>query len=42
MFLAAPEAEGLIDAVEDRLDTGEFPDADSLPILLAVSDNGAP
>jgi transposase InsO family protein len=42
VFLAALEAEGLIGAVEDRLDTGELPDADELPILLAVSDNGAP
>ncbi len=42
VFLAALEAEGLIDSVEDRLDTGELPDVDELPILLAVSDNGAP
>ena len=42
VFLAALEAEELIDTVEDRLDTGELPDADTLPILLAVSDNGAP
>ena len=42
VFLAALEAEGLIDRVEDRLDTGELPNADELPILLAVSDNGAP
>ena len=42
VFLAALEAEGLIDSVEDRLDTGELCDADELPILLAVSDNGAP
>jgi putative transposase len=42
LFLAALEAEGLIGGVEDRLDTGERPDAESLPILLAVSDNGAP
>lgn len=41
VFLAALEAEGLIDSVED-LDTGELPDTDRLPILLAVSDNGAP
>ena len=42
LFLAALEAEGLIEGVEDRLNTGELPDGDSLPILLAVSDNGAP
>ena len=42
LFLAALEAEGLIEGVEDRLDTGELPDGDSLPILLAVWDNGAP
>ncbi|HWC12888.1 MAG TPA: DDE-type integrase/transposase/recombinase [Acidimicrobiales bacterium] len=42
LFLAALEAEGFIDAVEDRLDTGELPDRDALPILLAVSDNGSP
>lgn len=42
LFLTALEAEGLIEAVEDRLDTGELPDPDGLPILLAVSDNGAP
>ena len=42
LFLAGLEAEGLVDTVEDRLDTGELPDPDALPILLAVSDNGAP
>ncbi len=42
LFLAALEAEGLIEGVEDRLDTGELPDEGCLPILLAVSDNGAP
>jgi transposase InsO family protein len=41
-FLQALDAEGLIELVEDRLDTGELPDPDALPILLAVSDNGAP
>ncbi|HWB36413.1 MAG TPA: integrase core domain-containing protein [Rugosimonospora sp.] len=42
VFLEALEAEGLIDTVEDRLMTGELPDPDRLPILLAVSDNGPP
>ncbi len=42
LFLAALEVEGLIEGVEDRLDTGELPDGERLPILLAVSDNGAP
>lgn len=42
VFLAALEAEGLIETVEDRLDTGELPDPAALPILLAVSDNGPP
>ena len=41
-FLDALDAEGLSDGVEDRLETGELPDADALSILLAVSDNGAP
>ncbi len=42
VFCDALEAEDLIGAVEDRLDTGELPDPDEAPILLAVSDNGAP
>ena len=42
VFLDALEAENLIGRVEDRLDTGELPDPDQIPILLAVSDNGAP
>ena len=42
VFLEALEVEGLIDTVEDRLMTGELPDPDGLPILLAVSDNGPP
>ena len=42
VFLDALEAENLIGAVEDRLDTGELPDPGQTPILLAVSDNGAP
>ena len=42
VFLDALEAENLIGLVEDRLDTGELPDPDQVPILLAVSDNGAP
>ena len=42
VFLDALEAENLISAVEDRLDTGGLPDPDQIPILLAVSDNGAP
>ncbi len=42
LFLDALEAENLIGAVEDRLDTAELPDPDQVPILLAVSDNGAP
>jgi Integrase core domain len=43
VFLAALEAEGLIDTVEDRLATGELlPAGDQIPILLAVSDNGPP
>lgn len=42
VFLDALEAENLIGAVEGRLDTGELPDPDEIPILLAVSDNGAP
>ena len=42
VFLDALEAENLIGVVEDRLDTGEVPDPDQIPILLAVSDNGAP
>ena len=42
LFLDALEAENLIGAIEDRLDTGELPDPDQIPILLAVSDNGAP
>jgi transposase InsO family protein len=42
VFLRALELEGLIDTVEDRLDTGELPDPDQVPILLAVSDNGSP
>lgn len=42
VFLDALEAEDLIGAVEDRLDTGELPGSDETPILLAVSDNGAP
>jgi hypothetical protein len=41
-FLQAPDTEGLIALVEDRLDTGELPAPEALPILLAVSDNGAP
>jgi transposase InsO family protein len=42
VFLRALELEDLIDSVEDRLDTGELPDPDQVPILLAVSDNGSP
>lgn len=42
VFLNALEAEDLINLVEERLDTGELPDTDEVPILLAVSDNGAP
>ena len=42
VFLDALEAENLIGRIEDRLDTGELPDPDQAPILLAVSDNGAP
>jgi transposase InsO family protein len=42
VFLHALELEGLIDTVEERLDTGELPDPDQVPILLAVSDNGSP
>lgn len=42
VFLDALEAENLIGRIEDRLDTGELPDPDQIPILLAVSDNGAP
>ena len=42
VFLDALEAENLIGLIEGRLDTGELPDADQIPILLAVSDNGAP
>jgi putative transposase len=42
VFVRALELEGLIDLVEDRLDTGELPDPDEIPILLAVSDNGPP
>jgi putative transposase len=42
VFLHALELEDLIERVEDRLDTGELPDADEIPILLAVSDNGPP
>lgn len=42
VFLRALELENLIELVEDRLDTGELPALDAIPILLAVSDNGAP
>ena len=42
VFLDALEAENLIGVVEDRLDSGELPDPDQVPILLAVCDNGAP
>ncbi|MEX1009259.1 MAG: integrase core domain-containing protein [Acidimicrobiia bacterium] len=42
VFVRALELEDLIELVEDRLDTGELPDVDDIPILLAVSDNGAP
>ena len=42
VFLAALDAEGLIDTVEDRLVTGELPAGHQIPILLAVSDNGPP
>ena len=42
IFLQGLEAEGLLEAIEDHLDTGCLPDPDELPILLAVSDNGAP
>ena len=42
VFLQALEAEGLLDTVENRLDTGELPAGDQVPILLAVSDNGPP
>jgi hypothetical protein len=42
VFLAALEAEGLIGLVEHRLETGELPVGDEIPILLAVSDNGPP
>ena len=42
LFLQGLEDEALIDVVEDRLDTGELPDPDEVPVLLAVSDNGAP
>jgi transposase InsO family protein len=42
VFLQALEAEGLLDTVENRLDTGELPAGDQIPILLAVSDNGPP
>jgi hypothetical protein len=42
LFLRALELEGLIESVEDRLETGELPDSDEIPILLAVSDNGSP
>ncbi len=42
VFCDALEAEDLIGAVEGRLDTGELPGTDQTPILLAVSDNGAP
>ena len=42
VFLDALEAENLIGLVEDRLDSGELPDPDQIPILSAVSDNGAP
>jgi transposase InsO family protein len=42
VFLRALELEELIEHVEDRLDTGEVPHPDELPILLAVSDNGPP
>jgi transposase InsO family protein len=46
VFLDALEAEGL-DGLEHRLatgelPTGELPTGDDIPILLAVSDNGAP
>ena len=37
VFLAALEAENLIDIVEDRFDTGELPDPDRIPTYkLAV------
>jgi transposase InsO family protein len=42
VFLHALELEDLLESVEDRLDTGELPDTDEIPILLAVSDNGPP
>lgn len=42
VFLDALEAEGLLDRVEHRLETGELPAGDEIPILLAVSDNGPP
>lgn len=42
VFLEALEAEGLLELVDERLDTGELPDVDEIPILLAVSDNGPP
>ena len=42
VFRDAVEAENLIGHTEDRPDTGEFPDPDQIPILLAVCDNGAP
>jgi transposase InsO family protein len=41
-FLQALEAEGLLDTVENRLNTSELPTGDQIPILLAVSDNGPP
>ena len=34
--------EGLTGLVEERLETGELPAGDEIPILLAVSDNGPP
>ncbi|MDQ6783053.1 MAG: integrase, partial [Actinomycetota bacterium] len=42
LFLAALDAEGLLDALEWRLDHPEDVDLDddSAPVLLAVSDNG--
>ena len=36
VFRDALEAENLIGRIEDRLDTGELPDPDQIPILLAV------
>ncbi len=41
-FCDAFEAEDLVGAVEGRPGAGELPGSDEIPVLSAVSDNGAP